>query len=472
MKENVLLVYAPMDEYYFIEGVNDSPPLGLVVLQNYVTQKLGLQTKVDVIDGEYYCLTEILELIENGHYDLVGVQSMMASYNNTLAILKKAKELDITTVMGGHHATQLAERIITNRSSLVDFIIAGDGEEAFAALIKGERLENIPNLVYLHPKTKEIVRNKNKNVPIDDGMIDFFADKLLAQYKRKTRKNQLERGEELSSFRSYSHKGCSNRLNSQYCFFCGRADRGVRFKTPEVYIKELQHLASIPTTKYVFEIGDDFLQSQEWLARVCELKAKNMPANAIHLKIFARANRITSEVIDYLKRLDIDEVAIGFESGSEKILRRINKNALPADNLRAAELLYANGIDTIASFVLGLPGEDKKSLTETYEQAQRVAELSYKHLGKAPQEVIANLIEVNPGSPAYRKLEKAMPDKYLRADHLDVREVQDDYFSVLFNLISKDELESFRRELSKWGKQINKLGQYTYPAGWRREDLI
>ncbi|MCR4441047.1 MAG: radical SAM protein [Peptococcaceae bacterium] len=470
MKENVLLVYAPMDDYYYTEGVNDSPPLGLVALQNYVLRNEGLRVKVDIIDGEYHDLQEICEMIDQGDYDLVGIQPMMASYSNTLGILQKAKEKGITTVMGGHHATHLADRIIKNRSGLVDFIIVGDGEEAFASLVKEEPPERIPNLVYLHPETREVVCNETRNVPIDDGKIDYIDEKVLQQYRNGNHKT-LERGEALASFRAYSHKGCSNRLNSQYCFFCGRADRGVRFKKPEVYLEELKYLAGMPSVRYVFEIGDDFLQSGEWLARLCELKEKHMPGNGMHLKIFARANRITPEIIDYLKRLDIDEVAIGFESGSEKILRNINKHASPADNLRAAELLYSHGIDTIASFVLGLPGEDKESLAKTYEQAQRVAELSYKYLHKAPQEVIANLIEINPGSPAYRKVERHLPQKYSQADSLDVREVQDDYFRVEFGLKSPGEIEAFRRELAAWGQAINRLGQYTYPAGWRRGDL-
>lgn len=471
MIKNIMLIYPPIDPGYYIEGVNDSPPLGLVVLQNYITRTVGLPVKIDIIDGEYHTLEEIIRIIKNGSYDMIGAQPMMASYKSTLKIFSEAKKMGAITCMGGHHATQLAEQIITNRRELVDYIIMGDGEEAFAGLIKEEPLRNIPNIVYMDRDTGEIVHTFEKNVSLEFGKIDYIDPKVFEQYITGDGK-KLERGQTLISFRSYSHKGCSNRLNSQYCFFCGRADKGVRFKTPEDYVDELVYMCSMPNVKYIFEIGDDFLQDKEWLTRVCELREKAIKDNNVHLKIFARANRVTSDIIPILKRLNVDEVAIGFESGSERILKGINKNATPEDNMRAATLLLSHGIDTIASFVLGLPGEDNDSLQATYEQALFLRELALKHLGRPPQEIIANLIEINPGSPAFKRLQRKFPDKYLHNDDLGIYETQNDYFAMEFSLNSQQKILDFRRNLAKWGKVINELGNYTYPAGWQKKELM
>jgi len=253
-----------------------------------------------------------------------------------------------------------------------------------------------------------------------------------------------------------------HRANSQYCFFCGRADKGIRFKKPQDYVSELRYLSSIQTTKYIFEIGDDFLQDYCWISEVADLLSKNPIRDDVHLKIFSRANRITPDVIPILKKLNIDEVAIGFESGSEKILNNINKKASPEDNMNAAKLMFENGIDTIASFVLGLPGEDEVSLQETYVQAIKIRELALKHLGKIPQEIIANMIEINPGAPAFKKLCNHYSKKYACKDDLDVYETQNDYFKMEFNLKNDFELTSFRQRLVYWGNKINQLGSYTY----------
>lgn len=471
MIKSVLLLYPPLDNEYYTDGVNDSPPLGLVVLQNYIQRHLKLDVYIDIVDGEYFSLDKVLEMVSSGKYEMIASQTMMASYKNTLTIMKRAKECNLITALGGHHATQLKDAIIKNRHDIIDYIMSGDGEEAFAGLIMEKEKETIPNLVYYDDQTDQIFHTDERNVPLEYGVIDYVDPKILEQYHRNIGK-ELERKEKLVSFRVYSHKGCSNRINSQYCFFCGRADKGVRFKKPEDYVRELTYVATLPNIKYIFEIGDDFLQDVDWLEEVVNLLKINSIPSHVHMKIFARANRINERVVLVLKELNIDEVAIGFESGSDTILRNISKNATTEDNIKAAKLLYENGIDTIASFVLGLPGENEESLLKTYEAAKKIQELALKYLGRLPQEIIANIIEINPGAPAFRKLQRAMPEKYCNQDMLDVYETQNDYFKMQFQLETDDEVNEFRKNLVKWGNKINKLGNYTYPAGFKKDEVV
>lgn len=469
MLKSVLLVYPPIDPEYYMSGANDSPPLGLVVLQNYINKYLKWDVNIDIIDGEYNTIDEIIQMIKSGKYQMIGIQSMMASYNNSLKILEIAKENGMITYMGGHHATQLCNAILLNRHHFVDYVVEGDGEEAFASLVSEKPLDEIPNIAYFEDGS--VKRTFQQNVPLEKGVIDYINPKILTQYKRDIGR-ALERTEILTSYRIYSHKGCSNRTNSQYCFFCGRADKGVRFKKPEDYVRELTYLSHMENVKYIFEIGDDFLQDEEWLNEVVRLIERNPIPEHVHMKIFARANRLIPSVIPILNKLNVDEVAIGFESGSQKILDNINKRATPEDNYRAAKLLFSNGIDTIASFVLGLPGEDDSTLEETYYAAMKVKELALTYLHKNPQEIIANIIEINPGAPAFRKLAKFMPDKYTNKDKVDLYETQNDYFKMEFNLKNNAEVAAFRRKLVEWGKKINNLGNYTYPAGFKREEVV
>jgi radical SAM superfamily enzyme YgiQ (UPF0313 family) len=234
---------------------------------------------------------------------------------------------------------------------------------------------------------------------------------------------------------------------------------------------ELRYLSKVHKAVYIFEIGDDFLQDAQWLKAIARLKQGRYSDIDSHLKIFSRANRVTPGVIKLLKELDVDEVAIGFESGSEKILRNINKNITLEQNFTAARLLFSNGIDAVASFVLGLPGEDDRSLKSTYDLARQITDLSYSFLGRAPREVIANLIEINPGAPSFKKLQEAFPHKYRRQDVFDIRETQDDYFREIFGLESPVEINERRAVFAEWSKKINRLGQYTFPAGWEKDDM-
>ncbi len=468
IRQEVLLVYPPIDSNYYIVGVNDSPPLGLVALQNYAWRNMPEPATIRIIDGEHNSLACILDLVAGGGFDMVGIQPMMASYKSTLKIAAAAKQAGALVVIGGHHATQLARQIAENRKNTIDYVVAGDGEQAFVSLLENKPPHSIPNIVYWDETAGKVISTHTANVPIDEGRITHFSKDLLDQYKRKD--VVFERGED-PSFRSYSHKGCGNRMNSEYCFFCGRADRGLRLKTPTVYMDELRYLSGVHKARYIFEIGDDFLQDVQWLKEIARLKKNRYPDIDSHLKIFSRANRITLEIIEIIKELDVDEVAIGFESGSEKILKNINKNITLEQNFAAARLLFSNRIDAVASFVLGLPGEDHRSLTSTYDLARRITDLSYTYLGRAPREVIANLIEINPGAPSFKRLQEAYPQKYCHQDLFDIRETQDDYFREIFGLESPAEIDERRAIFAEWSKKINRLGQYTFPAGWEKGDM-
>ena len=55
---------------------------------------------------------------------------------------------------------------------------------------------------------------------------------------------------------------------------------------------------------------------------------------------------------------------------------------------------------------------------------------------------------------------------------LDLYETQNDYFKMEFNLKTDDEVAEFRKKLVKWGNKINNLGNYTYPTGFKSEEVL
>jgi len=465
----VALVYAPIDDDYYTDGVNDSLPLGLLALYNHAVRTEQLDVDVDIFDGEYWSVEEISARLPE--YDMLCVQSMMASYRNTLVLLERAKQAGLFTVLGGHHATQLFREILTHRHHVLDCVVRGDGEYAFADLLRRRPLGEIPGVA--HVEGGQVRVNPVRPFPINDNLLTDVEDRFLEQYRRPpVRATRLERLHPLTSVRAFSHKGCSNRFNSQYCFFCGRADKDVRFKSPENYVGELERLFAMPGVRYVFEIGDDFLQDHGWLAAVAGRYEERLTGSPVQLKIFARANRVVPEVLPHLRRMNVTEVAIGFESGSDDVLKRISKRSTTADNMNAARLLFDSGIDTVASYVLGLPGETDETLEQTYDQASRIRDLALRHLGRPPQEIIANIIEVNPGAPAFTRLRRAFPNRYAGRDDLDVKQTQDDYFRCVFELAGDQEVACFRRRLVSAGSRINALGTYSYRAGWTKEDVV
>ena len=73
-----------------------------------------------------------------------------------------------------------------------------------------------------------------------------------------------------------------------------------------------------------------------------------------------------------MKRAGCHQVFLGFESGCDDMLRRINKGETVADLERGALLLKEVGINISIGFIVGLPGETQDSVNKTIALANRV----------------------------------------------------------------------------------------------------
>lgn len=63
---------------------------------------------------------------------------------------------------------------------------------------------------------------------------------------------------------------------------------------------------------------------------------------------------------------------IGFESGCDEVLKRINKGERVADLDRCASILKDAGIYILIGFIVGLPGETDESVRKSIELCNRV----------------------------------------------------------------------------------------------------
>jgi anaerobic magnesium-protoporphyrin IX monomethyl ester cyclase len=84
-------------------------------------------------------------------------------------------------------------------------------------------------------------------------------------------------------------------------------------------------------------------------------------------KIDARVNEklLTKEFLVKAKEAGVWNIFFGIESGSQYMLDRMKKGITKAEIKRACDLTREVGINNQCSFIVGLPGESLKTLTET-----------------------------------------------------------------------------------------------------------
>jgi len=77
------------------------------------------------------------------------------------------------------------------------------------------------------------------------------------------------------------------------------------------------------------------------------------------------------DLIRLAVRNGLKEVLIGIESGSEKILKIIEKGTTPEMNLEAIKFLHSLGVKVKAAMIIALPGESPETLKETWKWLEK-----------------------------------------------------------------------------------------------------
>jgi radical SAM superfamily enzyme YgiQ (UPF0313 family) len=186
------------------------------------------------------------------------------------------------------------------------------------------------------------------------------------------------------------------------------------------------------------------------------------------LRGFVKAELFTDEQAKAMYRAGFRWILTGFESGSPRILKNIQKRATRADNTRAVELARENGLKVKALMSLGHPGESPETIEETRDWL----------LGVKPEDFDLTIITTYPGTPYYDSAAEVEPGiwKYvingdaLYGVEVDYTQVADYYKGAPGEYVSYVYTDFLTREgLPRWRDTVEeevrqKLGISFNPA--------
>ncbi len=188
------------------------------------------------------------------------------------------------------------------------------------------------------------------------------------------------------------------------CNFCGgRLSpmlRRARLRSTENIIGEMEYLYQ--KYRYTgFMMYDDELNVNPKVIELMEAIAilQLQVRTKFALRGFVKAELFTEAQAVAMKRAGFEWLLCGFESGSPRILKNINKRATREDNTRMLEIAHVAGIKVKALMSVGHPGEDKTTLTDTMRWL----------LDNKPDDFDMTVITVYPGTP-YHDSAVHMPD--------------------------------------------------------------
>lgn len=360
-RDPIVLLQPPGACRAFTRSASIYPPLGLCCLAATVPADSAIVVDAD---GLNYSQTETLMRICAIHPVAVAMTVTSFTLDQVEQLAAIFLEANIPTIVGGPHAS-LAPEDTLKRCPSVQWAIRGEGELVFPEIVerlqKNTSLMDIPGVcgrngseLSIHSQILKVEDLGSLQSPRYDGLPIQSYWCPDAVYRPMVT--------------MITSRGCPHR-----CAFCSSPEllgRKVRFRPIHQIINDIENLIVQHGVKEISFVDDVFTIKKTRLLDFCN----NLIQREFKISWFcnARADQITDELASAMKAAGCHQVYLGFESGDQSILDRIQKGTTIQHLERGAEILRKHGIHRSVGFVIGLPGENDASVEASIMMACRV----------------------------------------------------------------------------------------------------
>ncbi|MGH3794588.1 MAG: B12-binding domain-containing radical SAM protein [Pseudonocardiaceae bacterium] len=399
---DALFVNAPLRDYTQRPRVNDFtlPVLGMGYLATYAAAQ-GFN--VGVLDAEAHGLGvgATIELVNAVLPQWVGFNLLAPTYEISARIAAQLAP-SIKVMLGGHQAKAMPTEILTDRRMVrCEALVLGEGETRVAALLADHRSRaDLPGVMWLDPILKTPVTggtpSSTHHLAPDINALPFVDRRFLAQDPH------LEAGRWEANM--VGARGCPYN-----CSFCGAAvsanpDITIRTRDPRNILAEMHQLCGQGVTAFRF-VDDLFLGARRVIEQMMVAFTTDRVGDWAVWDTTGRINvlnRASDATLDTLARNGLREVALGIESGSERMLELIDKRIDPRMTHTVVRRLTERGINVKGYFILGFPTETAAEIDTTVRLVHDLWELTEA----LPGRFRASAFEYRPypGTPDWHRL--------------------------------------------------------------------
>ena len=331
-----------------IDDLSDEP-LGLMYLASCL-KEAGHDVRITNLAG-YSTESWKAEIKEA---DLYGIQLYTSTSKIGIDIAKYIKEKfsDRPLICGGAHPSALPG---SEELKVFDNIVVGEGEASIVKIADAYRESANGGSASGGKKIPRIIRNDFikdlDSIPLPAwDLVDIMG------FHRKVDDHRC--------FGIMGSRGCSFD-----CAFCDQAIMGnrVRFRSIDNVVHEIKEAINRYGVRH-FEFFDDMFTVRK--SRLVEFKEKTKGLD-IGYRCNGRTDILTKDTYILLKESGCRVVCFGIESGSQKILDRMNKKNTVENNYKAIKIAQDAGLVVIGYFMIGFPGETLETIEESIEFVER-----------------------------------------------------------------------------------------------------
>jgi hypothetical protein len=225
-----------------------------------------------------------------------------------LAMMIRQLMPEVTVVAGGPEVAE-REQFVESFPGF-DVVVEGDGElplrRILVAMQSGRSLDGIPNVSYRRPDGSFAHNAAKPEFENLDALPNFYADVP-----------ERLRGQAFI----LTTRGCCN-----HCTYCLWARQGLRQRSDEKMLQELETIAASPCEHIVFcdyDLLELYVQRPEVLDAMSAILAKNPKMT---VEFFVNAGLVSHPALrDLIRRMNVVRVNVGLQSGHPETLRLVGR---------------------------------------------------------------------------------------------------------------------------------------------------
>lgn len=309
----------------------------------------------EMLDGANFALVAIME----DNFNFLTKMCTEQRRKDALAIVAIAKQRGCRVLVNGPDSS---DRPLLYLAGGADAVLLGEGEAALQDIASlwstnpQASLDDIAGLVLadaatgtkrtaLRPQQREL-----DQLPLPAWDLIEAARYRSAWFTRHGR----------ASWNVATSRGCPYRCN-----WCAKPTFGRRYeqRSAAAVAKELRQLKDSVAPDHIWFADDIFGLTAGWISEFAREVARLDAVTPFMMQ--SRVNLMKADAVTALAKAGAEEVWLGVESGSQKILDAMEKGSTVAEARTATRLLKQAGIRACWFIQLGYPGESWEDLSLT-----------------------------------------------------------------------------------------------------------
>jgi len=336
-------------------------PLDLVILSGILSVNFDLKI-IDAVASKENAF-EIIKVIKKEKFFAVICLIGNISLKEDISFLKKIRKVHqkCFIIVLGDVALHKKERLLKKYPFIDGCILDFTSKDILKFLNRKNKFANgkiIENLIYR--KNGKIIKGKRKS---SSKLFTYPVPKHklfpLSAYKLPMQK--------YTPFISLlTSDGCPFS-----CKFCPASNEILGFKLRKIenVLEELDYIYSLGIKELRFR-DNTFISNKNYSIKL--LNSMINKSYGFSYSCLTRVDTVNEKVLKLMKKSGCHTIQFGVESGSNKILNQFNKRTNTGQIKKVFAVCKKLKINTLAHFILGLPGETLKTMEKTLALAKQI----------------------------------------------------------------------------------------------------